>query len=153
MFGVKPNWSRDCRANKVRIEDVLMIAECIALYSLEFNMPIWFVSLDLKKAFDRVDHAALFDSLRRCGIRDGYVALLQRLYASQYGSANSSREFDISRGVKQGDVLSPMLFNCILDAAMSKWKARIAHHGIFIRCATERLTNSRYADGILLYAK
>ena len=77
----------------VRIEDALMIAESVAAYHLEFNIPVWFVSLDMRKAFDRVDHSALFEALRHCGLQDGYIALLQQLYADQHGSANRSDAF------------------------------------------------------------
>ena len=84
----------------VRIEDALMIAESVAAYHLEFNIPVWFVSLDLRKAFDRVDHSALFEGLRHCGLPDGYIALIQQLYADQHGSANRSDAFQIKRSVK-----------------------------------------------------
>ena len=70
----------------VRIEEALMIAESVAAYHLEFNIPVWFVSLDLRKAFIRVDHSALFEALCHCGLPDGYIALLQQLYADQHGS-------------------------------------------------------------------
>ena len=103
-----------------RIEETLMIAECIASYNIEFNLLVWFVSLDLRSAFDRVDHAAFFDALYQCNLPMGYIAFLQRLYASQRGSVNESQEFVIDRCVKQGDVLSPVLFNCILDVALKK---------------------------------
>ena len=43
----------------LRIEDALMIAESVAAYHLEFNIFVWFVSLDLRKAFDHVDANAL----------------------------------------------------------------------------------------------
>ena len=55
----------------VRIEDAFMIAESV----IEFNMLVWFVILDLRKAFDRVDYSTLFEALRNCGLPDGYIAL------------------------------------------------------------------------------
>ena len=130
-----------------------MIAESLAAYHLEFNIPDWFVSFDLRIAFDRLDHSALFESIRHCGLPDGYIALLQQLYADQHGSANRTDAFQIKRGVKQGDVLSSVLFDCILDFAMAKWKRRIPGCGIVVRDPDERLANSRYADDILIYAK
>ena len=104
----------------VRIDDALMIAECVSSYHIEFNIPVWFVSLDLRKAFDRVDYAALFQALRHCELPDGYIALLQQLYSTQYGSANGSDRFKIERGVKQGHVLTALFIKCILDFAISK---------------------------------
>ena len=79
--------------------------------------------------------------------------MLQLLYAHQRGSVYDSKEFDIQRGVKQGDTLSAILFNCVLDLAFKKWKLRLTNEGLFTGFGLERLTNTRYADDILLYAK
>ena len=137
----------------VRIEDALMVAECVIAHSIEFQVLVWLVSLDLRKAFDRVEHRALFEALNRCDLPDCYIALIEQLYSHQRGSANGSDSFQINRGVKQGDVLSSILFNCVLDHAIAKWKLRIGNCGLLVQPATERLTNSRYADDIFVYAK
>ena len=55
--------------------------------------------------------------------------------------------------MKQGDVLSAILFNCVLDSVFVKWKAQLFHEGIQVRGSGERITNIRYADDILLVAK
>ena len=75
------------------------------------------------------------------------------LYTDQRGSANGSAEFDILRGVKQGDTLSSLLFNAGLEHAFKKWKNRLKDHGILFACDKERLMNIRYADDILLFGK
>ena len=115
----------------VRIEAALMIAESLPACHLDFNIIIWFVSLDLRKAFDRVDHNALFKTLRHCGLLDGYIAFIQQLYADQHGSANRSDAFDIKRRVNQGDMWRSLIFNCILDFAMAKCKRIIPDSSIF----------------------
>ena len=61
--------------------------------------------------------------------------------------------FSIERGVRQGDVLSSLLFNAALEAVFVKWKQRLGEHGWHIGNHTENLTNTRYADDVLLYAK
>ena len=71
----------------------------------------------------------------------------------QTGSVNDSRQFNILRGVKQGDILSAILFHCILDIAFEDWKTQLHEEGILISAQSERLTNTRYADDVLLYAK
>ena len=83
--------------------------------------------IDLKKAFDRVDHKALFHSLRQ-QMDCEYVQLLERLYQQQYGNVGAYR-FPITRGVRQGDILSPLLFNAVLEHAMQKWKQKLRSHG------------------------
>ena len=74
------------------------------------------LSLDLKKAFDKIEHAQLFDALRSQGVTEPYLALLHDLYADQMGTANGSRGFKIMRGAKQGDVLSSLLFNAAWES-------------------------------------
>ena len=54
--------------------------------------------------------------------------------------------------MKQGDVLSPMLFNSGLEHAMRNWKQSLKSHGLHVG-AVDRLTNIRYADDLLLFAK
>ena len=56
-------------------------------------------------------------------------------------------------GVKRGDVISPLLFNVALEVAFEAWKERLTYHGILLAENAERLTNIRYADDVMLYAK
>ena len=66
---------------------------------------------------------------------------------------NRSSAFLIQRGVKQGDTLSAIFFNCVLDTAFDAWLLSFHHEGIYIGHGLPRLTNIRYADDIMLYAK
>ena len=86
----------------------------------EFNIPVWVITIDLKKAFDRLEHSSLFDALRQQGLDQSEIALLLDLYTEQRGSANGSYEFDVLRGVKQGDTLSSLLFNVALEHVFRK---------------------------------
>jgi retron-type reverse transcriptase len=137
----------------IRLEDALVTVEMLVGKAAEWNLPLFIASLDLKKAFDKVDHRALFNALRSQGVSEPYIALLLELYSDQTGSANNSRGFQISRGVKQGDVLSSLLFNAALESVFARWKERLTTQGWSVDGCSERLTNTRYADDILLYAK
>ena len=70
-------------------EDALIVLESIIGKSIEFNVPLWFVSLDLRKAFDRIEWPALFAALDEQGLPSGYRSLLARLYCDQSGSLGS----------------------------------------------------------------
>ena len=88
----------------------------------EWNIPLWMISLHLRKAFDRIEYVPLFEALRDQGGPEPYVQLLMALYQDQKGIVNGSVFLEILRGVKQGDVLSPMLFNAGLQQTFRKWK-------------------------------
>ena len=110
-------------------------------------------SLDFKKVFDKVEHASLFEALRHQQIDDPTIAVLLDIYYGQHGRVQGSRSFDISRGVRQGDVVSSLLFNAVIEYVFQRWKRRLSYHGWLLFPGVERLTNTRYADDILLYAK
>ena len=78
--------------------------------------------------------------------------MVHSLYRNQHGCISGGKTFDIQRGVRQGDVISPLLFNAALEHALRKWKRKPARHG-FQLGGTERVTNIRYADDIMLHAK
>ena len=147
------SWDQHAFTPGIRIEDALLCAEASIEYSLEYQVPLWMLSMDLRKAFDTIDHHALLHSLRLHGIDEGYCTLLHLLYGGQYGSVHGSSSFSVLRGVKQGDVLSAILFNCPFDLTFDKWKRRLSHEGLYVGYSLERLTNTRYADDVLLYAK
>ena len=109
--------------------------------------------MDIRKAFDTVSHAHLFEALSRRGLDEAYIVLIKLHYTNQTATVNGSRIFDIKSGVKQGDPLSTILFNIILDVVIARWKEKLSDHGIFWAYQAPRLTNTRYADDILLYAR
>ena len=76
-------------------------------------------STDFTKAFDRIKHSALWSSLQFYGVKPAYVRLLQRLYSQQRRNSSDLQKetdaFPIKRGTKQGDPLSSLLFNTVLQ--------------------------------------
>ena len=43
----------------------LLVLESLVLKGVEFDAPVWILSLDLRKAFDRIEHGPLFEALRQ----------------------------------------------------------------------------------------
>ena len=81
--------------------------------------------MDFRKAFDSISHVALWEALREQDVSAGYLLLLQALYDGQTGKVRTdvfSKTFNISRGAKQGDPLSSLLFNALLESTMRKLK-------------------------------
>jgi len=81
----------------------------------EFQKNIYFCFIDYAKAFDCVDHSKLWKILQEMGIPDYLTCLLRNLYAAQEATVRTGHGttdwFQIGKGVRQGCILSPCLFN------------------------------------------
>ena len=88
----------------------------------KFQKNIYFCFIDYAKAFDCVDHNNLWNILKEMGIPDHLTCLLRNLYAGQeftvrteYGTTDW---FQIGKGVRQGCILPPYLFNLYAEYIM-----------------------------------
>ena len=83
--------------------------------SREFQKNIYFCFIDYAKAFDCVDHNELWKILKEMRIPDPLTCLLKNLYAGQEATVSTGHEtmdwFQTGKGVCQGCILSPCLFN------------------------------------------
>ena len=82
----------------------------------EFNKAIYFCFLDIQQAYDTVNREALWEILSKTfNIPEKLIRIIKALYSDSTGLICSEgqmyQKFPISVGVKQGDVLAPMLFN------------------------------------------
>ena len=120
-----------------------------------FQKNIYFCFSDYVKVFDCVDHNKLWNILKEMGIPDHLTCLLRNLYAGQeaavrtrYGTTNW---FQIGKGVHQGCILSPCLFNLYAEYIMRNAGLDEAQTGIKI--AWRNINNLRYADDTTLMAE
>ena len=143
--------------SKRRIEEHLLTFNVILDKTLEMDQPLWIISLDLSKAFDRVNWESLWQAVGAHGVSQHLVWILQVLYYQQrgtiVGSMENSVEFDIAAGVRQGCVLSPRLFCSVLEWALSKWRAQLNGVGYNFQDEGVSLLDLRFADDILIFAK
>ena len=88
----------------------------------EFQENIHFCFIDYAKPFDCVDHSKLWKILKEMGIPDHLTCLLRNLYAGQEATVRTGRGttdwLQIRKGVHQGCVLSPCLFNLYAEYIM-----------------------------------
>ena len=81
----------------------------------EFQKNIYFCFIEYANAFDCVDHNKLWKILKEIGISDHLTCLLRNLYAGQEATIRTGHGkrdwFQIAKGVRQGCILSPCLFN------------------------------------------
>ena len=88
---------------------------------------IYFCFIDYAKAFDCVDHNKLWKILKEMGISDHLTCLLRNLYAGQEPTVRTGHGttdwFQIGKGVCQGCISSPCLFNFYAElTSMLDWK-------------------------------
>uniref|UniRef100_A0A4W2E180 RNA-directed DNA polymerase n=1 Tax=Bos indicus x Bos taurus TaxID=30522 RepID=A0A4W2E180_BOBOX len=121
----------------------------------EFQKNIYFCCFDYAKAFDCVDHNKLWKILKDMGIPDHLICLLRNLYADQEATVRTGHGttdwFQIGKGVHQGCILSPCLFNLYAEYIMRKAGLEETQAGIKI--AGRNINNLRYADDTTLMAE
>ena len=120
----------------------------------EFQKNIYFCFIDYAKAFDCVDHNKLWKILKEMRISDHLTCLLRHLYAGQEATVRTGHRttdwFQIGKGVPQGCVLSPYLFNFYEEYIMRN--AGLEETQVGIKIARRNSNNLRYADDITLLA-
>ena len=121
----------------------------------EFQKNIYFCFIDYAKAFDCVDYKKWWKILQEMGIPDHLTHLLRNLYAGQEATVRTGHGttdwFQIGKGVFQGCILSPCLFNFYAEYIMRNAGLDEAQAGMKI--ARRNINNLRYADDTTLMAE
>ena len=119
----------------------------------ELQKNIYFCFIDYAKAFDCVDHNKLWKILKEMGIPDHLICLLRN--AGQEATVRTGHGatawFQIGKGVHQGCIFSPCLFNFYAEYIMRNTGLDEAQAGIKI--ARRNINNLRYADDTMLMAE
>ena len=142
---------RKGRGTRDQIANICWIME----KAREFQKNIYFCFIDSAKAFECVVHNKLWKILKKMGIPDHLTCLLRNLYADQEATVRTGHEttdwFQIEKGVRQGCIFSPCLFNLYAEYIMRNAGLEEAQAGIKI--ASKNINNLRYADDTTLMAE
>ena len=126
-----------------------------SLKKQEFQRDIYFCFIDCDNAFYCVDYNKLWKTLKEMGIPDHLTCLLRNLYAGQEATVRTRHGttdlFPVGKGVCQGCILSPCLFNLYAEYLMRNSGLDEAQAGIKI--ARRNINNLRYADDTTLMAE
>ena len=142
---------RKGRGTRDQIANICWIIE----KAKEFQKNIYFCFIDYAKAFDCVDHQKLWKILKEMGVPDHLTCLLRNLYAGQEATVRTGHGakdwFQIAKGVCQGCILPPWLFNLYAEYLMRNTGLEEAQAGIKI--ARSNINNLRNADDTTLMAQ
>lgn len=116
---------------------------------IEFQKPLYIGFIDYRKAFDTLEHQAIWESLRSQNIEASYIKVLQCIYknsSSRIRLETTGPAIPIKRGVRQGDPISPTIFISVLERVIGqlKWEKR----GLNIN--NKYISHLRFADDIVL---
>ena len=142
---------RKGRGTRDQIANICWIIE----KSREFQKNIYFCFIDYAKTFNCLDNNKLWRILKEMEVPDLLTCLLRNLYAGQEATVRTGHgttdRFQIGKGVHQGCILSPYLFNLCAEYIMRNAGLEEAQGGIKI--VRRNISNLRYADDTILMAE
>jgi len=121
---------------------------------LEHQKEVYLCFIDYEKAFDTVQHQKLLEQLHQIGLDGKDIRIIKNLYWNQIAilkfENELTSEIPICRGVRQGCILSPLLFNIYSEIIFKK---ALEEEEIGIQVNGHWINNIRYADDTVLIAE
>lgn len=141
------------RAGRSTIDHLFTVTQFIEK-KLSFNQEVHLLFVDLKKAYDSVPLAKLWEILQESNINVEVLKAVKSLYENygakvKLGNKLTSR-FSVSKGLKQGCCLSPSLFKIYLERALKVWKSKCHNMGTPLDEETTLYTLSFADDQIVI---
>ena len=111
------------------------------------------ISIDVEKAFDKIQYPFLIKTLRKLGIEGTYLNIIKGIYykltANIILNGEKLKAFPLRSGTRQGCPLSPLLFNMVLEVLATAIREEKEMKGIQI--GKEEVKLSLFADDMILY--
>lgn len=133
------------------IDHIHVVRQVLEKYNY-YQLTYYVAFIDYSKAFDSLLHNNIWEALMDQGIEHKYIRLIRNVYRHSTARIQLERKsdpFKIGKGVRQGDPLSPKLFSAVLEAIFR----RLSWDNLGINVDGTSLTNLRFADDIVLFAK
>ena len=115
--------------------DAIFVARQLQEKYLAANKRLYMAFMDLEKAFDRVPRKVIWWVLRKLGVEEWIVRLVQGMYANVWSHVpvgeGYSKEFEVKVGVQQGSVLSPLLFIIVLEALSQEFHSGVPWEDLY----------------------
>lgn len=132
--------------------DQIFILKQLTSKYWEYNKDVYVMFIDFSKAYDSINRNRLWKMMEKYGIPDKIIQLAKMCISESKGKVKIGKEytdtFDINTGVRQGDGLSPLLFNLALEEALKK--TRNSEGGARL---TEKINLLAFADDVAIIAE
>ena len=111
------------------------------------------LTLDAEKAFDRVSWTFIFGVCEKFGFHETFIKLMKGMYKEPNARVRVngmlSKSFSLKRGIKQGDPISPQIFNLCIEPLAEYVRENSKIKGVVLKEGEHKL--SMYADDIIVY--
>ena len=111
------------------------------------------ISIDAEKAFDKIQHPFMIQTLQKVGIEGTYLNIIKVIYdkptANIIINGENLKPFPLRSGIRQGCPLSPLLYHIVLEVLATAIQDKKEIKGIQIR--KEEVKLSLFADDMILY--
>ena len=138
-----------CISGRTINDNISLLRDAIT-YANDTNRPLALISIDQLKAFDRVQHSFLFNTLHAFGFGPHFVRWIQLLYRSVYSSVKVNGWFtsfiSLERGLRQGCALSMPLYVLTAELLATHIRAHPDIKGLIPPSSTREVKLSQYAD-------
>ena len=139
-----------CAVKGRSIQDNVHLLRNVVDYCNGKNMGCMLINLDQSKAFDRVSHQFLFKALHAFGFGPTFIKWVQTLYTSCRSRVEVngflSEAFPVTRGVRQGCSLSPLLYVICIEAFAHRIRSDPQIRGLRLPTVGEEVKIIQYAD-------
>ena len=136
------------------INDNIRLIQDVISYANEKKLPLAVISVDQLKAFDRVAHEFLFESLERFGFGPDFIRWIKTIYNSVSSSVKTNgwltSSITLERGLRQGCALSMPLYVLTAETMATKIRENSKIRGLQPPASQEELKLSQYADDTTL---
>lgn len=133
--------------------DALFIIKQLKEKAIEYNVPAYLCFVDLTKAFDKVRLTDVINLLKEKESPDNLVKVIHCLNTGNYtkikAGDNYTKNIRTPGGIRQGDSLSPFLFNLIMDKIIEE----VAAMGLGYRMGRNKISIICYADDAVIIAE
>lgn len=139
-----------CVPGRSITDNVCLIRDVLSVSSL-LGVNLGLISIDQEKAFDRVEHQYLWDTLEAFNFSSGFINMIKVLYQDTESllkiNGGLSAPFKVSRGIRQGCALSGMLYSLSIEPLLNSLRSRIK--GLLLQHGIEHQI-SAYADDVVV---
>ncbi len=140
-----------CVPGRLISDNIVLIRDLLEISKL-FDLKMGIVSIDQEKAFDRVEHKYLWETLIAFGFTPGFINKIKTLYFNVQSvlkiNGVLSAPFQVQRGIRQGCPLSGMLYSLAFEPLLHKLRSVL--QGVILPGCNIPLKLSAYADDLVI---